>query len=45
MIALVVLAVLVTWLLVSAVTAFLAGAVVHGGVEEDRARGFLTYRS
>lgn len=41
MIGLVVVAVLLVWLIVSALTA----AVVRGGVAEDRARGYLTYRS
>jgi hypothetical protein len=45
MIWLVVLTVLVAWFVVSAVTALVAGAVVRGGVDEDRARGFLSYRS
>jgi hypothetical protein len=44
MIGLVVLAVLVTWLVLSAFTAVGCGAVVRGGIEEDRARGYLSYR-
>lgn len=45
MMAAVVLAVLVTWVVVSAITAVACAAVVRGGVQEDRARGFLTDRS
>ena len=45
MIAAVVLAVLLGWFVVSAITAVACGAVVAGGVREDRARGFLTDRS
>jgi hypothetical protein len=45
MIGLVVVAVLLVWLVVSAVTAAGCAAVVRGGVAEDRARGFLSYRS
>jgi hypothetical protein len=37
----VVVAVLVTWLVLSALAAVACAAVVRGGVEEDRARGFL----
>ena len=44
MIAFVVLAVLLAWLVVSAITAVVCAAVVRGGVQEDRARGFLTDR-
>jgi hypothetical protein len=42
MIAVVVLAVLLAWLVVSAITAVACTAVVRGGLQEDRARGFLT---
>jgi hypothetical protein len=46
MIAVVVLAVLLlAWLIVSAITAVACTAVVRGGVQEDRARGFLDDRS
>jgi hypothetical protein len=43
MIGLVVLAVLVAWLVVSALTAVACASVMRGGVEEDRARGYLGY--
>jgi hypothetical protein len=45
MIAVVVLGVLLSWVVVSAITAAACAAVVAGGVREDRARGFLTERS
>jgi hypothetical protein len=45
MIGLVIVAVLLVWLVVSALTAVACAAVVRGGVAEDRARGYLTYRS
>jgi hypothetical protein len=41
----VLLAVLGAWVVLSAVTAAACALVVRGGVEEDRARGYLTYRS
>jgi hypothetical protein len=41
----VVLAVLGAWIVISAVTAAVCALVVRGGVDEDRARGFLTYDS
>jgi hypothetical protein len=44
MIGLVVLAVLGVWFVLSALTAVGCAAVVRGGVEEDRARGYLSYR-
>jgi hypothetical protein len=44
MIGLVVLAVLGAWLVLSALAAVGCAAVVRGGVEEDRARGYLSYR-
>ena len=45
MIGLVVLAVLGVWFVLSALTAVGCAAVVRGGVAEDRARGYLSYRS
>jgi hypothetical protein len=45
MIGLVVLAVLGAWLVLSALAAVGCAAVVRGGVEEDRARGYLSYRA
>jgi hypothetical protein len=44
MIGLVVLAVLGAWLVLSALTAVGCAAVARGGAEEDRARGYLSYR-
>jgi hypothetical protein len=40
-----VLAFLGAWLVVSALTAVVCAAVVRGGLQEDRARGYLTDRS
>jgi hypothetical protein len=44
MIALVILAVLLTWVVVSAITAVVCSAVARGGLQEDRARGYLVDR-
>jgi hypothetical protein len=44
MIALVILAVLLAWVVVSAITAVVCGAVARGALQEDRARGYLVDR-
>ena len=41
----VVLLVLASWVVVSALTAIVWAAVVRGGADEDRARGYVTDRS
>ena len=42
MTAVLVLALLAAWCLLSVLTAAACAAILRGGVEEDRARGFLT---